>query len=223
MNTKENKVNYQPLLLFGGAFGLFFAYWVSLIASKNPFIKTFDTAVYNAIKNNSQLEHQLTFYWTQLGNTLTITVFTVILVLVLICFRDYIHALFASLTMIAANSCNSIIKNIIQRQRPHMDKSVQANGFSFPSGHSVGSMTLALVLIALIVVLIKKKPLKTGLIAFCIFFAFSIGFTRMYLHVHWPSDVLGGWCEGLAFGLIGSWLFFKALAKQREKAESKSE
>ena len=206
MNTKENKVNYQPLLIFGGAFSLFFAFWVYLIASKNPFIKTFDTVV----------ERQLAFYWTQLGNTLTITVFTVVLVLFLVYQRNYIHAVFASLTMIAANACNSIIKNIIQRQRPRLDKAVHANGFSFPSGHSVGSMTLALVLIALIVVLVKKKPVKTWLIVFCVFFTLSIGFTRMYLHVHWPSDVLGGWCEGLAFSSLASWLFFKALDKKNK-------
>lgn len=56
MNTKENKVNYQPLLIFGGAFSLFFAFWVYLIASKNPFIKSFDTVVYNAIRNNNPVE-----------------------------------------------------------------------------------------------------------------------------------------------------------------------
>ena len=216
MNTKENKVNYQPLLIFGGAFSLFFAFWVYLIASKNPFIKTFDTVVYNAIRNNNPVERQPAFYWTQLGNTLTITVFTVVLVLFLVYQRNYIHAVFASLTMIAANACNSIIKNIIQRQRPRMDKAVQADGFSFPSGHSVGSMTLALVLIALLVVLMKKKPVKTWLIVFCVFFTLSIGFTRMYLHVHWPSDVLGGWCEGLAFSSLASWLFFKALDKKNK-------
>lgn len=216
MNTKENKVNYQPLLIFGGAFSIFFALWVYLIASKNPFIKAFDTAVYNAIKNNNPVEKQLTFYWTQLGNTLTITFFTVALVLFLVYRRNYIHAAFASLTMIAANACNSIIKNIIQRQRPRIDKAVHAEGFSFPSGHSVGSMTLALVLIALIVVLVKKKPFKTWLIVFCVFFTLSIGFTRMYLHVHWPSDVLGGWCEGLAFSSLASWLFFKVLDKKHK-------
>ena len=217
MNTKENKVNYQPLLIFGGVIGSFFAFWVYLIASKNPFIKIFDTAIYNSIKNNNPVERQLTFYWTQLGNTLTITAFTVILVLFLVYQHNYVHAVFASLTMIAANACNSIIKNIIQRQRPRMDKAVHADGFSFPSGHSVGSMTLALVLIALIVVLVKKKPLKYWLIAVCVFFTLSIGFTRMYLHVHWPSDVLGGWCEGLAFSYLASWIFFRVLDKKQEK------
>ena len=96
MNTKENKVNYQPLLIIGGVFSLFFAFWVYLIASKNPFIKAFDTVVYNEIRNNNPVERQLTFYWTQLGNTLTITVFTVVLVLFLVYRRNYIHAAFAS-------------------------------------------------------------------------------------------------------------------------------
>ena len=61
-----------------------------------------------------------------------------------------------------------------------------------------------------------KKPVKTWLIVFCVFFTLSIGFTRMYLHVHWPSDVLGGWCEGLAFSSLASWLFFKALDKKNK-------
>ncbi len=188
-----------------------------MIASKNPFIKIFDTAIYNSIKNNNPVERQLTFYWTQLGNTLTITAFTVILVLFLVYQHNYVHAVFASLTMIAANACNSIIKNIIQRQRPRMDKAVHADGFSFPSGHSVGSMTLALVLIALIVVLVKKKPLKYWLIAVCVFFTLSIGFTRMYLHVHWPSDA---WAAGARAWPSAAWpagSFFRVWIKSRRK------
>lgn len=54
------------------------------------------------------------------------------------------------------------------------------------------------------------------MIVFCVFFTLSIGFTRMYLHVHWPSDVLGGWCEDLAFSSLASWLFFKALDKKNK-------
>lgn len=94
-----------------------------------------------------------------------------------------------------------ILKRIFQRPRP-CDLSPIADmliarppGFSFPSGHTAVSFAAATALYA-----VNKK---WGLCAYAL--AAVIGFSRMYLYVHFPTDVIGGILSGLCFGLCGVW------------------
>ena len=215
----KNNGQHRVLLGFGLAFLVIFAVWVGLVACQSSFIAGYDRVIYSAIRNSNQAEYRLASLWTQAGDTIVITVISIALVLILAIFKKYGYAIFTGLVMICANGCNSIIKHVVKRQRPRIAASLNATGFSFPSGHSVGSMSLAIVLITLICLLVKQKPAKTILIALCVCFTLSIGFTRMYLHVHWPSDVTGGWLEGLTFGLLGAWILLwseeRKAAKER--------
>ena len=212
INNKNNG-QHRVLLGFGLAFLVIFAVWVGLVASQSSFIAGYDRAIYGAIRNSNQAEYRLASLWTQVGDTIVITTISIALVLILAIFKKYGYAIFTSLVMICTNGCNSIIKHVVKRQRPRIAASLNA------SGHSVGSMSLAIVLITLICLLVKQKPAKTILIALCVCFTLSIGFTRMYLHVHWPSDVTGGWLEGLTFGLLGAWILLwseeRKAAKER--------
>ena len=105
--------------------------------------------------------------------------------------------------MICANGFNWILKHVVQRARPSVHHLVYADGYSFPSGHSVGSAALFGILIVLTILLVKSKAWKTILIIIWVLFPLLIGYTRIFLHVHYPSDVVGGWLEGITFVLIG--------------------
>ena len=105
--------------------------------------------------------------------------------------------------MICANGYNWIIKHAVQRHRPTVHHLVYADGYSFPSGHSVGSAALFGVLIILTILLVKSKFWKTLLIIIWALFPILIGYTRIFVHVHYPSDVFGGWIEGITFVLLG--------------------
>ena len=141
--------------------------------------------------------------FTNLGNTSVITIETIILFIILIVFKQYAYAFFTAGVMICANGYNWIIKHAVQRHRPLAHHLVYADGYSFPSGHSVGSAALFGVLIILTILLVRSKFWKTLLIIIWALFPLMIGYTRIFVHVHYPSDVFGGWIEGITFVLLG--------------------
>lgn len=89
------------------------------------------------------------------------------------------------------------MKHIFLRARPdqalHL---VEQGGYSFPSGHSVTSVIVYGLLIYLIRKHCKNEKLKNILTAICLFLALVIGPSRIYVGVHWPTDVLCGWLIG---------------------------
>ncbi|WP_419514118.1 phosphatase PAP2 family protein [Lactobacillus kimbladii] len=193
-----------------------YAAWAILVASENQFIQKFDQTVINIICNNNPAAIKFATTFTNLGNTNVIMFETIILVIVLAFCRKFAYAFFTAGTMIAANGYNWIIKHAIARHRPLTQHLVAAHGYSFPSGHSVGSATLFGILIVLTILLIKNKAIKTVLCIIWACFPILIGYTRIFNHVHYPSDVVGGFLEGIAFLLIGySFLYHYYLENQR--------
>ena len=96
---------------------------------------------------------------------------------------------FFGLTCVA----NFIIKRIIRRIRPEHLMIIEETGFSFPSGHSMMSFALFAILAFFAYLFIKNKPLKYSLMAVCGLFIVLIGFSRIYLGVHYLTDILAGW------------------------------
>jgi prepilin signal peptidase PulO-like enzyme (type II secretory pathway) len=94
------------------------------------------------------------------------------------------------------------MKNIFVRQRPNILRLTDASGYSFPSGHSMASMVFYGFLIYLIYLNIKSKKIKISLICFLVLLIMLIGLSRIYLGVHYPSDVCGGFLMGLAYLVI---------------------
>ena len=94
---------------------------------------------------------------------------------------------------------NKVIKTIIERSRPedvlHL---INQSGYAFPSGHSAASMAVYGMLLFLVLTHMENKKTARWLSALMIFLIVFIGFSRIYLGVHYPTDVLGGWMEGLA-------------------------
>lgn len=87
---------------------------------------------------------------------------------------------------------NSVLKKLIRRPRPSIEHLVVADGFSFPSGHSASSMAFYGLLIYWIWKNCKNVMLRNVLVAFLGFIILAIGVSRIYLGVHYPSDVIGG-------------------------------
>lgn len=211
------KPKYHDTLAFGSVFLAIYAIWAILVSSSSSFIHSFDQAIIKLVYNHNSGQIALAKIVTKVGNTSTIVILTIIIVIILIVFRKYAYALFVAGTMAASNGYNWIIKHAVQRTRPSAKHLVYADGFSFPSGHSVGSAALFGVLIVLTILLVKSKGWRTCLIVIWALFPLVIGYTRIYLHVHFPSDVFGGWIEGITFVLLGYSVLYHLYLNRQNK------
>ena len=107
-----------------------------------------------------------------------------------------------SVNLAMASGINFLLKNILQRPRPTEFRLIDESGYSFPSGHSMVSMAFYGFLIYLIYKYVKNKKLKLILITFLSLLIFSIGISRIYLGVHYTSDVIGGFLIAISYLVI---------------------
>lgn len=92
---------------------------------------------------------------------------------------------------------NHFIKLSIQRPRPDLHQILPQGGFSFPSGHSANSVLLYGTILIILGYLIKKRSKRMVLTGITIVLILLVGCSRVYLQVHYPSDVLAGWSSAL--------------------------
>lgn len=96
---------------------------------------------------------------------------------------------------------NLLFKTVFHRERPDILRLVQVSGYSFPSGHSMVSAAFYGYLIYLCI-LVVKKPWKQLLSSVLLVLIFMIGISRIYLGVHYASDVIGGFLAGFSWLII---------------------
>ena len=97
---------------------------------------------------------------------------------------------------------NQILKYVIQRPRPTEYRIIDESGYSFPSGHSMVSAAFYGFLIYLIYKNVKNKYLKWGLIGVLGILIILIGTSRIYLGVHYTSDVLAGFLISISYLIV---------------------
>lgn len=100
------------------------------------------------------------------------------------------------IVLLVAASSNLLLKQIINRARPDADYLVTVKTLSYPSGHAMSAMAFYGFLIYLIYTFNIPKLVKYGIIAFLAMLIVSIGISRIYLGVHFPSDIAGGFIAG---------------------------
>lgn len=97
---------------------------------------------------------------------------------------------------------NQLLKRILQRPRPEEFRIINESGYSFPSGHSMISMAFYGYLIYLIYKYVKNKYLKWFLITILGILIVNIGISRIYLGVHYTSDVLAGFLISISYLIV---------------------
>ena len=175
--------------IISGIFFLLFIIVTVLMITNNA--KVFDDTIYNYIYSlrNDYLDTIFKTI-TKCGNTISVIV--VIFVLLIFLGKENIYKLiFTSGTTVAINQ---LLKHTIRRIRPDHIRLIKETGFSYPSGHSMISVALYGLLIYLVYKNVKNKLIKTILILLLIVLILGIGISRIYLGVHYPSDVLAGFC-----------------------------
>ena len=97
---------------------------------------------------------------------------------------------------------NQIVKHIVRRPRPSVLRLVEESGYSFPSGHSMVSVALYGIIVYTIYKNVKNKYVKWISIVLLSLLVLLIGFSRIYVGVHYFTDVVGGFTLGLVVLII---------------------
>lgn len=138
-------------------------------------------------------------FTTNFGGTIFLIVLTIILC-VIIKNKKIGLSIFSNIVIITI--LNQLLKRILQRPRPTEFRIVEETGYSFPSGHSMVSMAFYGYLIYLIYKYVKNKYVKWISIILLSILICSIGISRIYLGVHYTSDVLGGFLISISYLVI---------------------
>jgi undecaprenyl-diphosphatase len=109
---------------------------------------------------------------------------------------------------------STLLKHSFDRPRPEVvPKLSYVSTSSFPSGHSMLSAVVYLTLGALLCRLVRRRRLKFYFLGLALLLTFLVGLSRVYLGVHWPTDVLAGWTAGLAWAVV-CWLLAQYLQRR---------
>ncbi|OYY79632.1 MAG: phosphatase PAP2 family protein [Sphingomonas sp. 28-62-20] len=114
----------------------------------------------------------------------------------------------------------ALIKTTVARPRPALiDHIVQVWSASFPSGHAANSAIIYLTVALLLMQIVESRIARWYMVAVAMLLVIVIGVSRIYLGVHWPSDVLAGWGFGtlwaLAWWSLGGWIRLRRIESRR--------
>lgn len=151
---------------------------------------------------------------TALGGVVVLSLMTLITCGFLALDGKHRMALFVCASMLSGAIAGTILKDVFVRPRPDIvPRAAYASGLSFPSGHSMMSAIIYLTLGALLARSHQRKRLKAYFLLLAVLLTLLVGVSRVYLGVHWPTDVLAGWTAGAVWALL-CWLAARWLQRR---------
>lgn len=123
---------------------------------------------------------------------------------------------FITFDLVGCTVINQTIKHIVRRPRPNVLRLVSESGYSFPSGHSMISVAFYGLVIYFVYKNINNKYLKWALISLLSLLILTIGFSRIYVGVHYFTDVVGGFFLALAYLIVYIYIYNKKVIKNEK-------
>jgi undecaprenyl-diphosphatase len=157
---------------------------------------------------------------TGLGSMVVLTTLTVLVMGFLILCRRFSAALFLLVATVGSQVLNATLKVVFGRERP--DPSVRwidIDSLSFPSGHATSSAVVFLTIAILLSRILDKRSQQAYVMAAAVGLSLLVGLSRVYLGVHYPTDVLAGWMLGVAWAEI-CWFAARALGARKFKRQT---
>ncbi|PFK04459.1 phosphoesterase [Bacillus cereus] len=156
-----------------------------------------DTYVREMVKG-LQTEISITFftYFTKLGSAIGVITTLIISLLVFWKKRYYAAMIVYPMAILTTHLVNKGIKEIVKRDRPSLNEALDALGYSFPSGHAMLSIMTFGFLTYIIAANLKSVTGKYVITILMGILILSIGLSRVILNVHYPTDILAGYCAG---------------------------
>jgi undecaprenyl-diphosphatase len=183
---------------------------------------SFDRALLLALRSSADPTDPIGPHWmeelardiTALGGITVMSLLTIAVVGYLRIARRPHAAAFVGLSVLGAVILTPVLKRIFERPRPDVVSHL-AGAFtgSFPSGHAILSTSVYLTLGVLLARLHKSTRIKAYVLFWAVGLAVLVGVSRVYVGVHWPTDVLGGWAAGAAWAAL-TWILARALQRR---------
>jgi len=163
---------------------------------------------------------RLMFGFSFMGSVATISVLCLGILSVFLYFRLVRLAALLAITMLGMASLDLLLKSAFHRPRPVPFFGPAPSSYSFPSGHAFGALCFYGVLAAIFATRAHKKAAKWCIWTVAVILIGMIGLSRIYLGVHYPSDIIAGYCAGAVWvGAIG---FLDKIYMDRRKVETAS-
>ena len=214
---EENKINVhlsKKMIIFYVMISLFI---ILAVITKLHIIKPIDDAVESfAIGIRNEKLTSIMIYITNISRAYFLISISIILLFLL---KNKKHALLIIINLTCVFLTSQIFKRIIRRARPDGENLIGAFGYSFPSGHAMVSLAYFTFILYLINKKVKSKTRRIILTVINYLLILSIGFSRIYLGVHYTSDVIAGFILSVAYMMI----FLTIVDRQEEKAWKLSE
>lgn len=173
--------------------------------------------VNNTRTNNLTLVMKILTHAADVWFLVSLVIFTI--VVLIIKRKIKLAAWFGFSTLLGASILNKILKVFYARPRPfinlEVDNLIHANGFSFPSGHAMCSIIVYLSLAYILTKYVHSKIFAKIICGSAVAFSIIICVTRVYLAVHYPSDVIAGFSLGLAWVMV-SIIFYRKFVERKK-------
>ncbi len=153
------------------------------------------------VYNKMNISNGRTTFFRLITNFASTKFFILLCILLVLIFRDKI-TLLISFIMIIDSILILVLKHLFKRERPNVKRLVREKGYSFPSGHTLCAITFYGFLILLISSSILILPIKIILILVLLSLIYLIGYSRIFLGVHYFSDVIGALLLGFSYILL---------------------
>ncbi|MFD2135880.1 phosphatase PAP2 family protein [Novosphingobium resinovorum] len=145
---------------------------------------------------------------TALGGVLLRNLFAIGTIVALLFLRQRREALLFALTVMVSWLVNSALKALVGRPRPEIVPHLtEAGGNSFPSGHSFNAAVIYIAMALAFGAMSNRPSVRRTLIGAALFGTLAIAWSRVWLGVHWPSDVVAGWLGGAGWAFLANALF----------------
>ncbi|WP_244364300.1 phosphatase PAP2 family protein [Paenibacillus cellulositrophicus] len=206
---RANQRRLNKLLVMSLVLGVLFVIMMVLVGADR--IAWFDQSIIYAVQGmeNEGLTRIMKGF-TFLGSSLVATLLSVIAFLFLwLVLRHRKELLMFLLSVGGSEIWNIIIKNWMHRQRPNTHRLIEISGFSFPSGHSMAAFALYGTLTYLLWRHIPALAGRIAMIVIGVALTLLIGISRIYLGVHYPSDVFGGYLASATWLMLSIYFFEK--------------
>jgi undecaprenyl-diphosphatase len=176
-------------------------------------LQTLDRTILQSLRRSSDPADPLGPHWieeamrdiTALGSLAVLTILVAASAGYLWLQGKHAAVVYLLVAVLGAQLLSSTLKHFYDRARPDLfPHGAKVYTASFPSGHSLMSTATYLTLGGMLARYEKKKRVRIYIVALAVFLALSVGVSRVYLSVHWPTDVMAGWTLGAAWALACS-------------------